>query len=182
MSSQSSGGAFSVNEATPSPSPLTPTPTPSLLPTYEHELGLESPSNPAESTTDVLDSPFKYLDINVLSSQPSPIKLVPMSDEGVAELSFLDYYVSPGVSPLKGVSLVKQFKGGRIVPNEQKETLLTIAEIPLSTRPTTPPILRRSSKSRRRRDSGNTSSEYSTIEVQIPSENVRITLIYLKCY
>lgn len=110
MSSQSSGGGFSVNEtATPSPSPLTPTPTPTLLQNYEQEVRIDSPSTNAETTTSMLDSPFKYLDINILQNQPSPVKLIPMSDEGVAELSFLDYYPSPVVSPLKEMVVEKQF-------------------------------------------------------------------------
>lgn len=114
MSSQSSGGGFSVTEATPSPSPLTPTSTPTMLPAYETDIRLASPQ-PGSGTTNsnILSSPFRYLDIEILSSQPSPIKLLPMSDEGVAELSFLDCYNSPGVSPLKGVSVDKFNKAAR---------------------------------------------------------------------
>lgn len=171
MSSQSSGGAFSVTEATPSPSPLTPTPTSSLLQNYEQDLQIESPGTIAENTVDVINSPFRLFDIN-MTMQPTPTKLVHINDEGNAELNFLDYYPSPGVSPLKGVSIGKQFKTGRIVPSESQGQILQIVDMP-PTRPTTPPILRRGSKSRRRRDSVNTSSEYnSTTEVQITLDNV----------
>lgn len=108
LSSQSSGGGFSVNEAaTPSPSPLTPTSTPTLLQNYEQKVRSVSPAVITAETANILESPFKYFDI--IQNQPSPVKLVPMNEEVVTELNFLDYYSSPGVSPLKGLPVEKQF-------------------------------------------------------------------------
>lgn len=75
------------------------------------------------------------------------------------------------------------FYPGIVPSNLAQETLIPVTStLELSSqsshssvRPSTPPILRRGNKSRRRRDSGNTSSEYSSIEVQIPSENVSLS-------
>ncbi|GLV39724.1 Myb oncogene-like [Carabus blaptoides fortunei] len=176
ISSQSSGGAFSLNEATPSPSPLTPTPTPTMLPTaYETEIRLSPAPNTDTPNSNILASPFKYLDMEILSTQSSPIKLI--SDEGVSELSFLDCYNSPGVSPLKGVVVDKQFTKTRIAPSDfTQASLIPVSSIDTASsnsvgRPTTPPILRRGNKTRRRRDSGNTSSEYIIPEVHQPLEH-----------
>lgn len=45
--------------------------------------------------------------MNCLQNQPTPVKMISIADEAVTELNFLDYYPSPGVSPLKGIE--KQF-------------------------------------------------------------------------
>lgn len=100
-SSQSSG--FSMGAPTPSPSPLTP----NLMTNYD------KPSSPVErnfysnnsaSMTDV--SPYKYL--HGYDQQQSPLKYMNMNDDGLGSLQ-LDFYNSPGVSPLKENTDVKHF-------------------------------------------------------------------------
>lgn len=43
------------------------------------------------------------LELEILGNQPSPVKLIPMCEEGVAELNTIDYneYKSPQSSPSK---------------------------------------------------------------------------------
>ncbi|KAF5307183.1 hypothetical protein FQR65_LT00699 [Abscondita terminalis] len=149
-SSQSSGGGFSVNGTTPSPSPLTPVPTPNsvIMNPYER-LQCSSPHEPNSNQI----TPFQYLNTDVYSRQGSPVKLIHLNDDLGLELG-------SGITPLKGTDLNRHVKT-RLVPLEfQTENKLVPVTSNVPARATTPSILRRNSKSRRRTDSSNTSTDY----------------------
>lgn len=90
-SNQSSTGGFSLT-ATPSPVSLSATPTHTVVTSFN--------SSPPQTKTTV--SSFSYQDVNThleinLQSQPSPVKLTPMSDD--FDLRF--YSHTSGIAPIK---------------------------------------------------------------------------------
>ncbi|KAJ8952868.1 hypothetical protein NQ314_007474 [Rhamnusium bicolor] len=142
-SSQSSTGGFSMGAPTPSPSPITSTPQHTMV----NSLDRINPSPPqtAQNNNDL--PPFNYI---VYPNQPSPVKLIPMNDDAISDFD-MGFY-SPGVSPLKTNN--RQFIKARVVPpSYSQNTLVPVANALSMPRASTPPILRRGSKSRRRRDS-----------------------------
>ncbi|KAJ8957647.1 hypothetical protein NQ318_017539 [Aromia moschata] len=140
-SNQSSAGGFSMGAPTPSPGPNTPTP--------QHVNSLErlDPSPPQPSNNELPS--FNY--ISVYPNQPSPVKLIPMNDDAMSDFD-MGFYNSPGISPLKVNN--RQFIKARLVPpSYPQNALVPVANALSIPRASTPPILRRGAKSRRRRDS-----------------------------
>lgn len=139
-SSQSSTGGFSMGAPTPSP-----TPQQTILNSVERV----NPS-PPQTTQNNNDLPsFDY--INLYRNQSSPVKLIPMNDDAMSDFD-IGYYNSPGVSPLKINN--RQFIKARVVPpSYSQNTLVPVANALSMPRASTPPILRRGNKSRKRRES-----------------------------
>ncbi|XP_025832745.1 myb-related protein B isoform X2 [Agrilus planipennis] len=160
QTSQSSGGGFSVN-ATSSPSPLTPSVTPTLIHSYERQTS-PSPALPNQSNKEF--SPFQFL--SIYAGQTSPVKLTPLNDD-------LGFDVAP-ISGLKHSEFSRQYIEARLAPSVQRQTT-TVPVISnfAPTRATTPPILRRGPKSRKRRDSHNDSSEYVLSDVTANTSSSR---------
>lgn len=103
-SSQSSTGGFSVNALTPSPSSLGAAPTPTMINPYEK---INSPQNIQQSSNEI--SPFRYINnIGSYNPQTSPVKLIPLNDDAISDFA-LDFYSSPGVSPLKSNEVNRHF-------------------------------------------------------------------------
>jgi myb proto-oncogene protein len=141
-SNQSSTGGFSMT-ATPSPGSLTPTPTHTVITNFN--------SSPPRSVAPVKNelSSFTFIDVNTYNTHPSPVKLTPITDD-----FDLKYYNSPGISPLKSTSEKRHFIKTRLVPsNLNQNSLVPVTNTINMTRASTPPILRRGAKSRRRKDS-----------------------------
>ncbi|KAJ8925566.1 hypothetical protein NQ315_009406 [Exocentrus adspersus] len=141
-SSQSSTGGFSMGAPTPSPTPQT---------TLLNSLERVNSSSPPQTVQNNNDLPsFNY--INVYRNQSSsPVKLIPMNDDAMSDFD-PGYYNSPGVSPLKMNS--RQFIKARVVPPSfSQNTLVPVANALSMSRASTPPILRRSNKSRKQKES-----------------------------
>ncbi|CAH0550998.1 unnamed protein product [Brassicogethes aeneus] len=137
-SSQSSVGAFSVGAPTPSPSPITPTPSSQSI-NFERTNPSPQPALPS----------FSF--INNYTTPPSPVKLTPMADDHIADFD-MHFYNSPGISPLKVNS--RQFIKARVVlPTYSQNTLVPVTNALSIQRASTPPILRRGNKLRKRRES-----------------------------
>lgn len=171
-SSQSSGGGFSVNGATPSPSPLTPTPTPThMIINNPYERLQPSPPQNCEPNQNQIAS-FQYLNSEVYNSQGSPVKLIHLNDDLGLELG-------TGISPLKGSDLNRHYIKTRLAPSDFQTDNNTLVPVTLSmpSRATTPPILRRNSKVRRRPDSANTSTEYVLPDLLSTNEDVPLLLM-----
>ncbi|XP_008195986.1 myb-related protein B isoform X2 [Tribolium castaneum] len=135
-SNQSSTGGFSLT-ATPSPGPLTPS----------HTVVSFSSSPPPSTTSVKADLPsYSYLDVNTYNNQTSPVKLTPMTDD-----FDLKYCTPSGINPLRDFSESRHFIKSRLTPPNLNQNTLVPAEN--MTRASTPPILRRGAKSRRRRES-----------------------------
>ncbi|XP_044736788.1 transcriptional activator Myb [Chrysoperla carnea] len=176
-SSQSSVGGFST-EATPSPSPLTPTQTPTPSQQFPPHLDKESQvkqvkinNNNNKNTREVLSS-FKMLELEILGNQPSPVKLIPMCEEGVAELNTIDYneYKSPQSSPKV------TYQSG--LNNNNKRMSISS----LNARNSSPPPILRRGLLRKRRDSLNDVNadgeiETHTIEIQETNSPTKSTPI-----
>uniref|UniRef100_A0A1Y1NMI0 Uncharacterized protein n=1 Tax=Photinus pyralis TaxID=7054 RepID=A0A1Y1NMI0_PHOPY len=167
-SSQSSGGGLSANGATPSPSPLTPVPTPTSFMVNPYER--LQPSPPHEPNTNQIPS-FQYLHSDMYGKQASPVKLIHLNDD-------LGLEIGSGISPLKGSDLTQHYIKTRLVPSNY-QTENTIVPVPSSmpTRATTPSILRRNSRCRRRTNSHDTSSDYGLPElISANNEDVHILI------
>ncbi|KAK5647466.1 hypothetical protein RI129_002358 [Pyrocoelia pectoralis] len=166
-SSQSSGGGLSANGATPSPSPLTPVPTPTSFMVNPYER--LQPSPPHEPNTNQIPS-FQYLNSDIYSKQTSPVKLIHLNDD-------LGLEIGSGISPLKGSDLNQHYIKTRLVPSNY-QTENTVVPVPLNmpTRATTPSILRRNSRCRRRTNSHDTSSEYILPDL-ISSNNEEVHIL-----
>ncbi|XP_030760175.1 transcriptional activator Myb isoform X2 [Sitophilus oryzae] len=122
-SNQSSIGGLS--NGAPTPSPGASTAFDRIHPSPAH-------SNIAETHNYALSYP----------SQPSPVKLTPMSDDPIPDFDLALY------SPLKGA---KHFMKSRVELPTYAQSIAILAAP--STRSSTPPILRRGPRSRKRRDS-----------------------------
>ncbi|XP_063905228.1 myb-related protein B-like isoform X3 [Zophobas morio] len=164
-SNQSSTGGFSL-AATPSPGSLTPTPSHTVV-----NYG-SSPPNSSSLKTELPS--FNYLDVNTYSRQPSPVKLTPMTDDFNMKL-----YNTRAISPLKNASEDRHFIKTRLAPsNLNQNTLVPVTNTINMTRASTPPILRRGSKARRRRDSD---GEYILSDYGEDSKNVDDFAVMLGC-
>lgn len=100
-SSQSSGGGFSINGATPSPSPLTPTPTPTHMLVNSFERLQPSPPQSREPNSNQI-SQFQYLNSGVCNNQTSPLKFIHLHEDLALELG-------SGISPLKGTDMNRHY-------------------------------------------------------------------------
>ncbi|XP_019865142.1 myb-related protein B isoform X2 [Aethina tumida] len=152
-SSQSSAGAFSVGAPTPSPSPINNTP-----PTQSFLNGFERVASPQPTRQTELPS-FNYLSF----VQQSPVKLTPLPEEPINDYD-MQYYSKSCVSPLK-VNSRHYIKARVVPPSYSQNTLVPVTNALTMQRASTPPILRRGSKSRRRRES-NDFADFTTSSVQ----------------
>ncbi|XP_076257799.1 proto-oncogene like protein Myb isoform X2 [Rhynchophorus ferrugineus] len=109
--------------ATPSPGPLTPNTFESANPSPA-----TSQANIAETHNYALSYP----------NHPSPVKLTPLNEDAISDFN-LDLYSPPSISPLKSKPFVK--------------SRVDFTGYAQAGRSSTPPILRRGARSRKRRDS-----------------------------
>ncbi|KAK9688228.1 C-myb, C-terminal [Popillia japonica] len=134
--SQSSSGALSVGAQTSSPSPVTSTPT--LLSSYEK----------TNSPPQIIYTPTENYLSQEYYNQPSPVKV------GYNDEAYDLYNNSPGITPFKPLEMDKQYIHARLAPHEYvRNTTVPVNNGITHTRAPTPSILRKSTKSRKRRDS-----------------------------
>ncbi|CAH2005299.1 unnamed protein product [Acanthoscelides obtectus] len=164
-SSQSSTGGFSMGG--PSPGPLTPNSQQMGGNSSSYDRVAPSPSGQDSKT-------FPPYGGRGYPMQPSPVKLTPM-DDATSDFD-MGFYNSPGISPLKVNS--RQFIKARVVPPSCSQNALVPVVNALSLgRSATPLILRRSGKTRRRRESNEadeakaSGGSSESIEVPEPSHS-----------
>ncbi|GFG39430.1 hypothetical protein Cfor_08379, partial [Coptotermes formosanus] len=153
-------------------------------PNYEQEYKPQSPqrTTPPQNSSQLF-SPLRMFDFEIPGTNCSLIKLDSSPDEGFADLNMMDLvpdseYISPSVSPLKGIPVKKQLNigymcDGQTIHNVSNDltssnvtagTLIQVAPSYAGTKLSPPSILRRGSRHKRQRsktsDELNNSSDF----------------------